>query len=133
MRLIRQQGTSSELLMRRWLWNRGVRFTTRNRDLPGSPDLANRSRRWALFVHGCFWHGHQGCVRSRLPKRNADFWREKIAGNRERDCRKEAALRALGYRVFVVWGCEADKLTVRSGMLATLAPLVDRPPTSRED
>jgi DNA mismatch endonuclease Vsr len=125
MRLVRQQGTSTELLVRRWLWNHGIRFTVRNRDLPGSPDLANRSRRWALFVHGCFWHGHEGCVRSRLPKRHTDFWRQKLAGNRERDSRKEEALRALGYRVFVVWGCEVDRLKEGSSAVTTLANLQD--------
>ena len=110
MKRIRQRDTNPELLFRRWLWNRGIRFTTSNRDLPGSPDLANRTRRWAVFVHGCFWHGHRGCIRFRIPKRNAEFWREKIKKNIQRDHRKNDELAALGFHVLTVWECEVANL-----------------------
>lgn len=79
--------------------------------LPGTPDLVNRRRGWAVFVHGCYWHGHLGCKRATVPKRNAEFWTEKIAANRRRDEAKIAALRALGFEVFVVWECEIDRVT----------------------
>src|SRR5215207_2084244 len=92
MKRVGQRDTGPELQLRRWLWGHGVRFTIHNRDLPGSPDLANRTGRWAIFVHGCFWHGHEGCRRSRLPKRNIEVWREKIAGNRARDLAKAEQL-----------------------------------------
>src|SRR5262245_48778270 len=78
MRRVRQKDTWPEVQLRRMLWSRGVRFRTNNRDLPGSPDIANRTKRWAVFVHGCFWHGHDGCARSRLPKRNARLWADKV-------------------------------------------------------
>jgi DNA mismatch endonuclease Vsr len=103
---IRRHGTRPEMEIRRLLHASGVRYRTSNRDLPGSPDLANRVRRWAIFVHGCFWHGHDGCRRATIPKRNRGFWVEKFAANRKRDRRKTAELQALGYRVFTVWECE---------------------------
>lgn len=113
---IRQRDTAAELAVRRWLWAQGVRFRVRNHDLPGSPDLANRRKRWAVFVHGCFWHGHEGCSRATMPKRNGEFWRTKIAANRVRDSRKDDLLRADGYTVFTIWECE----TAESRSLITL-------------
>jgi DNA mismatch endonuclease (patch repair protein) len=104
---IRRHGTTPELLVRKRFWHEGMRFTTVNRDLPGSPDLANRSRKWAVFVHGCFWHGHEGCPRATRPKRNAGAWADKIAANRQRDQLKEAGLGRLGYTVVTIWECEA--------------------------
>jgi DNA mismatch endonuclease, patch repair protein len=99
MKRVRQRNTKPELLLRALLWRHGIRFRTRNRDLAGSPDLANRSHSWAIFVHGCFWHGHVGCPRSRLPKRNLEVWREKIAQNKARDQRKERQLAEQGFTV----------------------------------
>lgn len=110
MKRVRQRDTKPELMFRRWLWARGIRFTTHNRDLHGSPDLANRKRRWAIFVHGCFWHGHDGCARSRLPRRNGEFWRDKINANKERDRRKAEQLAGLGFYVLTVWQCEVENL-----------------------
>lgn len=110
MRRIRRRDTKPELLLRRWLWSEGARFTTRNGDLPGSPDLANRSRRWAIFVHGCFWHGHPNCKKSKLPSRNADFWRDKIGANVARDERKAAEVRDRGFAVLTVWECQLKSL-----------------------
>jgi DNA mismatch endonuclease (patch repair protein) len=102
----RQHSTRPELAVRRVATDLGLRYRTKNRDLPGAPDLANRSRRWAIFVHGCYWHSHQGCHRATIPKRNRDFWEAKFAANRERDARAVSALEAQGYRVVVVWECE---------------------------
>ena len=102
---VRQRDTSPELVVRRVVHGLGHRFRVQTRDLPGSPDLANRARRWAIFVHGCFWHQHPGCSAATMPKRNRPFWEAKFAANRLRDERAEAALRATGYRVIVVWEC----------------------------
>jgi len=79
-----------------------------NRDLPGSPDIANRARKWAVFVHGCFWHRHVGCKRTTTPTRNRSFWIEKFRANIARDARVQAVLRSEGYRVIVVWECETE-------------------------
>jgi DNA mismatch endonuclease, patch repair protein len=107
---IRQRDTAAELLLRRWMWRVGYRYVLHNKTLPGRPDLSNARRKWAIFVHGCFWHGHSGCARASLPKRNADFWREKIRGNIARDQRKEGALRDMGFDVYSVWECQLGEL-----------------------
>lgn len=99
---IRQSGTTPEIVVRSMLRSLEASYRLRNRDLPGSPDIANRSRRWAVFVHGCFWHGHRGCPRATIPKRNRAFWRAKFAANRARDERVLRMLRDAGYRVEVV-------------------------------
>src|SRR5688500_11011359 len=93
----RQKDTHAEIVVRRLLHRLGHRFRTNNRDLPGSPDVANRARRWAVFVHGCYWHAHEGCPHHTLPRRNREFWLEKFAANRARDARVTRELLALGY------------------------------------
>jgi DNA mismatch endonuclease (patch repair protein) len=94
-----------------------MHYTTNNRDLPGAPDLANRSKQWAIFVHGCFWHHHARCSRATTPKRNAQFWLAKFARNRERDRASSRALRSMGYRVLVIWQCEAEDRNVLTAHL----------------
>jgi DNA mismatch endonuclease, patch repair protein len=105
---VRQKGTRPELVVRRSLSALGRRYRLNNRDLDGSPDLANRAQRWVVFVHGCFWHRH-GCKASTTPTRNREFWEAKFARNVERDRRAAAALRALGYTVIVIWECETKR------------------------
>lgn len=112
----KRKDTVPEIEVRKLLHRLGRRFRVQNRDLPGSPDIANRARRWAVFVHGCYWHHHEGCSRATVPKKNRDFWLDKFRRNRERDARNEEKLRQLGYRVVVVWECEsldADHLATR--------------------
>lgn len=104
---VRQKGTKPELIVRRTLWALGARYRIGNRDLPGSPDVANRARGWAVFVHGCFWHRHQGCKATTTPKRNRAFWEAKFTRNVERDRRAIHQLHERGFRVLVVWECEA--------------------------
>lgn len=106
MATVRQSGTVPELAVRRAAVAAGLRFTLSNRDLPGSPDLANRTRRFAVFVHGCFWHRHSGCPRTTTPARNRAFWAEKFSANVSRDRRAMRALRAMHYAVIVVWECQ---------------------------
>lgn len=103
---VRQKDTAPEQLVRKALHAVGLRFRMTNRDLPGSPDIANRRARWAIFVHGCFWHSHGGCHRATVPKRNRAFWVAKFAGNRARDARVRRELRRLGFQTFVVWECQ---------------------------
>lgn len=110
---IRQHGTSAELRVRKLLHALGRRFRVHNRDLPGSPDIANRTRKWVVFVHGCFWHRHAGCKRATTPSRNREFWRQKFEANMARDARVQAALREQSYRVLVVWECEAEEASLR--------------------
>jgi DNA mismatch endonuclease (patch repair protein) len=102
---IRQRDTKPEQLVRRALAALGLRFRTHNRDLPGSPDIANRAKRWAVFVHGCYWHRHSGCKRATTPKRNTAFWIAKFSANVARDARARRALVARGFRVLTIWEC----------------------------
>jgi DNA mismatch endonuclease, patch repair protein len=119
---VRQKGTRPELLVRGVLSELGHRFRLANRDLPGSPDIANRSRRWAVFVHGCFWHRH-GCSATTTPGRNRAFWEAKFARNVIRDQQSTERLRALGYTVIVVWECETKRGldAVRARLVSALA------------
>lgn len=103
---VRQHGTRPELIVRQCLSAAGLRYRVLNRDLPGSPDIANRKRRWAIFVHGCFWHHHAGCSRATIPKRNRQFWLDKFEANRARDRRVVRLLRKTRYRVLSIWECE---------------------------
>lgn len=120
---IRQHGTSAELTVRKLLHALGRRFRVHNRDLAGSPDIANRSRKWAVFVHGCFWHRHAGCKRATTPSRNREFWLHKFDANVARDARVQAALREQGYRVVVVWECETEDVSRREMLRVALAKL----------
>jgi DNA mismatch endonuclease (patch repair protein) len=105
---IRQKSTRPELLVGKVLRALRLRYRLINRDLPGSPDFANRRARWALFVHGCFWHRH-GCSASTTPTRNREFWEAKFARNLARDAQSLEELRTSGYRVIVVWECETKR------------------------
>ena len=106
MSLVRSANTKPEMVVRRLVFGMGYRYRLHCRDLPGKPDLVFRSRRAVVFVHGCFWHRHQGCALARLPKSRVDFWTTKLEGNRERDARKIAELEKVGWRILVVWECE---------------------------
>jgi len=101
---IRSRNTKPEILVRRGLHQRGLRFRLHARDLPGCPDLVLPRWRTVIFVHGCFWHGHD-CRYFHWPKTRMEFWREKINGNRERDGRVRAQLHTAGWRVLVIWEC----------------------------
>ncbi|GGK44763.1 very short patch repair endonuclease [Salinarimonas ramus] len=108
MQRVRQRKTAPEEAVAALLRSLGITYRRNVRSLPGSPDFANKSRGWAIFVNGCFWHHHTACGRATLPKNNADFWRAKFAANRSRDARKISELRRTGMRVVVVWECELE-------------------------
>lgn len=101
MKRVKQRNTAPELTVRKALHRRGLRYNIANSRLPGRPDLSFPRHRAALFVHGCFWRGHD-CRAGRLPTNNTDFWLPKINGNRKRDMQKESALLDLGWRVFTL-------------------------------
>lgn len=106
MRKVKGRDTSPELKVRKLLTRLGVRYRLNRKDLPGKPDIVMAGRRTAIFVHGCFWHGHDCARGARMPKTNADYWRGKIARNRARDAKVQAELEAAGWRAVVVWECE---------------------------
>ena len=105
---VRHRDTKPEMLVRRIVHRLGFRYRLHDRRLPGTPDLVFKSRRMAIFVHGCFWHRHPdpSCKLARMPKSQLDFWRPKLEGNRERDLRLQSELDAIGWKYLVVWECE---------------------------
>lgn len=102
---IKGENTKPEIRVRRWLWGNGYRYRLHVRDLPGKPDIVFRSRKVAIFVHGCFWHRH-GCKYTTMPSTRQEFWAEKFAGNMERDKKNIQLLHELGWSVLVLWECE---------------------------
>jgi len=108
MRGVKGKNTRPELLVRSILHKAGYRFRLHRKDLPGKPDIALPKYETVIFVHGCFWHQHKQCPDGRIPSSNTKFWKNKFAANRRRDKLALEALKALGWRVIVVWGCEAS-------------------------
>lgn len=106
MAAIKGKDTKPEMIVRKYLFSRGLRFRVQVRKLPGTPDIVLPKYKTAILVNGCFWHGHEGCKYFRLPKSNVEFWKEKIERNIERDRESMQALRNLGWRVIRVWECE---------------------------
>jgi DNA mismatch endonuclease (patch repair protein) len=109
---VRQRGTRAEQAVGVALREMGLHYRLNVRTLVGSPDFANRRRRWAVFVHGCFWHQHPGCPRATIPKQRRSFWLNKFAANRRRDKRVLAQLRKLGFNVVIIWECQSEKPAV---------------------
>jgi DNA mismatch endonuclease (patch repair protein) len=109
MQAVQGKDTGPEWVVRRLLHGAGYRYRLHDRHLPGRPDIVLPGRRKAIFVHGCFWHGHD-CAKGRLPKTRLDYWAPKIEANRERDARKRAELEAQGWTVCVVWQCETKEI-----------------------
>ena len=103
---IRSRDTKPEMVVRRYLHGRGLRYSLHDRKLPGRPDLVFRSRKVAIFIHGCFWHGHEGCQNWKMPQSRTDYWPDKIMGNRRRDAKAIRRLRKGGWLVRVVWACQ---------------------------
>lgn len=106
MAAIRSRDTKPEMFVRRYLHSMGWRYGLHNKKLPGTPDIVLRRFKTVIFVHGCFWHGHENCKYYRLPKSNTEFWQTKVDKNRARDVRDIDALHKLGWRVVVVWECQ---------------------------
>ena len=113
MAAIKGKDTKPELIVRKYLFSRGLRFRVQVRKLSGNPDIVLPKYKTVIFVNGCFWHGHEGCKYFRLPKSNVEFWEAKIERNVARDVRNEAELKALGWRVVRVWECEIKTVAER--------------------
>ena len=106
---IHAQNTKPEVLVRKYLFGRGLRYRKNVKGLPGTPDIVLPKYKTVVFVHGCFWHGHEGCRYSVIPETNQLFWKEKIAKNRCRDEEKKKELESLGWKVLTVWTCELKR------------------------
>jgi DNA mismatch endonuclease (patch repair protein) len=127
MRRVKGRDTAPELTVRKLLWRLGARYRLHRKDLPGKPDIALPGRKLAIFVHGCFWHGHDCARGARVPKANRDYWLGKVARNRARDMETRAKLEAMGWRVLVFWECGLkDEAGLEAELAAALA--VKTPP-----
>ena len=115
MRAVRGKDTGPEMVVRRLIHSLGFRYRLYAKDLPGKPDLVFRGHRKAIFVHGCFWHGHRCKRGSRVPTANQEYWERKIARNRERDKAVRKELLGAGWRVLSVWECETRDAGVIAG------------------
>ena len=122
MRRVKGRDPGPELKVRRLLTRLGARYRLHRADLPGRPDIVLPGRRLAIFVHGCFWHGHDCPRGARVPEARRDYWTAKVAGNRARDARNLSALSGAGWRVETIWECElkAGDLPALEGRLSRL-------------
>lgn len=121
MRSVKTKDTGPELIVRRLLHAAGLRYRLHAKDLPGKPDIVFRRKKKAIFVHGCFWHGH-GCDKGRAPKSKQDYWLPKLEANEGRDRRNVAALEAAGWTVLTVWQCDLKDI---EALRKTLSDFVD--------
>lgn len=106
MRRIRSKDMRPELAVRSLVHKLGYRFRLHRKDLPGSPDMVFPSRKKVIFVHGCFWHSHEGCKMAHVPKSNTSYWGPKLERNKARDAKHLAALAEAGWKALVVWECQ---------------------------
>lgn len=106
---VHNKDTKPEMHVRRLVHSLGYRYRLHYGELPGRPDIVFPEKRKAIFVHGCFWHRHEGCSRCRMPKSRLEFWGPKLEKNRLRDLKNLAKLRELGWDVLVVWECETEE------------------------
>lgn len=124
MSMIKGKDTKPELLVRRFLFGNGFRYRVNLRGLPGKPDIVLKKYGVAIFINGCFWHGHDNCKYFKIPKTRSDWWQNKIERNIKRDAKVRDELRQIGWRTMVVWECQL-KPKVRDNTLKELAYLLD--------
>ena len=120
---IRSKATKPEILVRKWLWAHGYRYRLNVKSVPGKPDIVMRKYRTAIFVNGCFWHGHEGCKQFVLPKTNTEFWQNKIEANLSRDQKNYDTLINAGWQVIVLWQCKLTKQELEPTMQSVAVSL----------
>ena len=125
MSLIHGKDTKPEILVRKYLFGRGLRFRKNDKRLPGHPDIVFPKYRTVVFVHGCFWHGHEGCKYFVMPKTNAEFWENKIKTNIERDASINRKLSDQGWSVHIIWECELKTRTREQVLTELYNKIVD--------
>ena len=103
--------TKPEMIIRKALFSEGYRYRLHRKDLPGNPDIVFPNHKKVIFINGCFWHGHN-CKKAALPTTNKSFWKKKLTGNKERDKRNLAKLKAMGWKSLVIWQCQIKKNTL---------------------
>lgn len=123
---IRGSNTKPELLVRRYLFRRGFRYRLHAKSLSGKPDMVLPAYRTVIFVHGCFWHGHEGCRYFTIPKTRTEWWQSKITVNKNNDMRSKRALEDAGWLVLEIWECELKKAVLDSTMMRVVEQLTIR-------
>ncbi|MFP6901892.1 MAG: very short patch repair endonuclease [Opitutales bacterium] len=129
---VTSKDTKPELLVRSYLHRCGFRFRVHGKKLSGKPDLVFPKYNTVVFVHGCFWHRHEGCPRATMPSSRVEFWRNKFERNVARDEDNQRALRGLGWRVIVLWECEISTIKAREARLPLLTVEIGNSQSSRK-
>lgn len=122
MRAVKSRDTKPEMVVRRLVHGLGYRYRLHRQDLPGKPDLIFPARRKVVFMHGCFWHGHDCARGARVPMNNRDYWNAKIARNKARDANNCDRLRDMGWSVLTIWECETKDTHLEPRLRAFLGP-----------
>lgn len=117
---VKNKNTKPEIYLRKLLWHRGFRYRINYKQLPGSPDIFIPRYNTTIFVNGCFWHMHENCKYSSIPKTNRDFWEKKLKSNVKRDAKNYDELKKLGFNVIVVWQCEINKMKSDESILENI-------------
>ncbi|KAA6322534.1 Very short patch repair protein [termite gut metagenome] len=125
---IRSKNTKPEMALRKALFARGYRYRVNYKKLPGKPDIVFPKYKIAIFVHGCFWHGHEkGCIDSHIPKTNIEYWSEKIRKNKERDENNIARILSMEWKVLIIWDCEIQQKNNIELLIQTIIELMEPP------
>lgn len=111
---IKGKDTKPEMLVRKFLFSQGFRYRLHDKKLPGKPDIVLPKYKTILFVHGCFWHGHEGCRYYVIPKTRTDWWLTKINGNKMNDIKSINQLKQQGWKIIILWGCELRQNKIQS-------------------
>ena len=117
---VKGKDTKPEMIVRKYLFSKGLRYRLHDKHLPGSPDIVLKKYKTVIFIDGCFWHGHEGCKYFKMPKSNEFFWEQKIGSNQARDIANDYVLQTEGWRVIHIWECEIKKATGREERLKAL-------------
>ena len=125
MSMIKGKNTKPEIIVRKYLFHCGFRFRVNVKRLPGTPDIVLRKYKTAIFVNGCFWHGHEGCPEFRPPRTRVEWWTEKLNRNKARDARVREELRAMGWNTMVIWECQL-KPKERQATLENVVRLLEK-------
>lgn len=120
---IKGKNTKPELLVRRFLHKNGFRYRLHVKDMPGKPDIVLPKYKTVIFIHGCFWHGHEGCRYYVVPKTRTEWWLNKITGNTANDSKAETALIADGWKIIKIWECELKKTTIENTLAALITSI----------
>lgn len=132
MAAVKGKNTKPEMIVRKYLFLKGMRYRIHVKSLPGNPDIVLPKYKTVVFINGCFWHGHDACKYNRLPKSNIDFWESKIKNNKIRDILNESKLKEQGWRVIRIWECEIRRVQDRNLSLERLYKQIVEPNTSYE-